>query len=214
MTEFTAEEVTMVDVKHPSKIPARPTNDVEPADAVNGQVGDLVVYLGDRMVGPKPEIKRSQGGQSKFTPEMAERLFEKLREGVPVKTACTLAGISQPTLSRWKSEENEGKRGELTDFFVNLDRARAEGEYRLLQLAGYGDGKEWSEGPSKSAKWKLERIFGKQYAPRIGLKLEEMGDIYLDIVTKVCGAKDCGCYQAILTEVSAIEDGEGAASGS
>ena len=211
MTQYDPEEITKVEVKHPSKVPAARA-DLCLETAANGAVGNVSGYVAKVTgTGAKVEEKRPQGRPSKFTPEVVAELFSLIERGVPIKTSCTLAGISQPTLSRWKKEELEGNDPELTEFFSNLARARAVAEKTLLFRAMQGDGKEWSKGPATNAQWALERTFGKDYAPRLNMKLEELGDLTLATIERVCSGKDCNCYAEILAALSAAEASGGEA---
>jgi len=189
-----------------------PKNDVQPTDAVNGNVGSVAVYLEGQPMSTEPEPKRAQGRPSKFTPEVKSQLLNLIEDCTPIKTACAIVGIGQSTFATWKAQAaTEGEEGEFARFFCEVSRARGIAEKNLIDQARQGDGREYSRGPAVNSQWLLERQFGAQYAPRVNMKLEEMGDIYLDIITRVCSAKDCGCYSEILAAVSSSETGDGAA---
>lgn len=49
--------------------------------------------------------QRNPGGRpTKFTPERIQRLQNTLRTGVPIETACAVAGINPQTYYGWKSD--------------------------------------------------------------------------------------------------------------
>lgn len=206
MPQFESEEPTRPDIKHPSKPESKPELTV--SDAVNGDVGSVEVYLKGEPLAPLQEPKRPQGRPSKFTPEIKAELLRLIEDGTPIRTSCKLVGIGQSTYQTWKAWAAKDLESEFAAFFIDIDRARAVAERNLIELARQGDSKSWSEGPSKSAKWLLERMFGNDYAPRIGMKLEKLGDLTLDAIERICSAKDCGCYSELLTAISAIETSE------
>lgn len=152
------------------------------------------------------------GRPTKLTEELAEELCKLLSEGKPIKPSCELVGIDVSTFNKWRALAKRGDE-RYSEFFAMVARARAEGELHLLGIATSGDGPGTSNGPAKCAQWVLERSFGARYQPRVNVKVEEGLALLMADVERVCGGKNCGCYEEILTAIAAREDGEGAPSG-
>jgi len=211
MTTFDPEKPTKPGVKRPSKSPeAKPDLG---GDAPAGEVGDVSVYFQPKQ---KPPVEHKPNGQfakgnnggpgnrSLLTNELAEKLFEHLRNGTPQMLSCQLVGIDYSTFCKWRTAEAKGDRPDLTRFFLDYNHARAIGELKLVNEARTGDGREWSHGPAKCAQWLLERTNPK-YAPRVNMKIEEVSTLTIDAITKVCSEKDCGCYQELLLALQSLE---------
>jgi hypothetical protein len=148
------------------------------------------------------------GRPSKFTPELASELCKLLAEGKPIKPSCEMVGIDDTTFRKWRADAKNGD-ADKAEFFAQVARARAEGELLLWGIASSGDGPGTSNGPAKCAQWLLERTFGSRYAARLNVKLEEGLEVLLADVERVCGSKDCGCFEAILAALTARQDGDG-----
>jgi hypothetical protein len=201
------DEITQIGIKHPNLNKVRGA-DLCVGSATEGDVGEVPVVL---ETVSKFEGKPGRGRPSKFTPEIKDELLRLIEDGTPIRTSCAIVGINTSTYQTWKGIAGKDELSDEHAFFIDIARARAIGEKRLLDLARQGDGRQWSEGPSKSAKWVLERSFGKDYAPRLNMKLEELGDLTLGAIERVCGAKDCGCYAEIIAALGDIETGSGEA---
>jgi hypothetical protein len=216
MNNFDPEEVTRVDIKHPSRPPAKGA-DLCVVTATEGNVGKMDPLEGmvkvESFVAPEPIPTPARtdprGPKSKFTPELQKELLEQIADGIPIKTSCAVVGISEGTFYGWKGAAAREPEGEYARFFIEVARARAFAERNLIYTARQGDGKEWSSGPARNAQWLLERQWAKDYAPRLNTNLKEMGDITLAAIERVCGAKDCGCYAAIIAALSDGEAGSG-----
>lgn len=155
----------------------------------------------------------SKGGRpTKLTPELEAALLGLLAEGKPIEPSCRKVGIDDSTFRKWRALARGGDEA-LARFFTEVARARAEGELALWDIAKAGDTEGASNGQARCAQWLLERTFGQRYAQRLNVKLEEGLEVLLADVERVCGAKDCGCFEAILSKLAARRDGEGEAPG-
>jgi hypothetical protein len=153
-----------------------------------------------------------RGQPTKLTPELQVELLGLLSEGKPIEPSCRKVGIDDSTFRLWRSKARQGDPA-LQEFFALVARARAEGELSLWDIAKAGDVEGSSNGQARCAQWLLERTFGNRYAQRLNVKLEEGLEVLLADVERVCGAKDCGCFEAILTALAARRDGESEALG-
>ncbi len=138
---------------------------------------------------------------SKLTPELQAKICTLLSAGKRLDVACAECDVDRTTLAHWKAEAARGSEAHA-EFTNAVARAFLIGEGQLFDEVRKGD-------PDKSARWLLERTRPRQYAPRLNVKLEEGLEVLLNDVEQVCGAKDCGCYEAILTRLAAREAGEG-----
>lgn len=153
------------------------------------------------------------GRPTKLTPELKAELIQLLSEGKPIAPSCEKVGIDDTTFRLWRKQAREGKSQELVEFFAEVARARAEGELALWGIAAAGDGPGTSNGQAKCAQWLLERTFSSRYSQRLNVKLEEGLELLLADVERICGSKDCGCFEAILASLVARRDGESEAAG-
>lgn len=91
-----------------------------------------------------------------FSEEVAERVLEAVRQGLPYKQAAAYGGISYSTLNRWRREgEMEDGAEQYREFWRQLEQANGEAALSLVgrvnEAAAQGD---W-----KAASWILERRF-------------------------------------------------------
>src|SRR4051794_4053912 len=76
-------------------------------------------------------------GQTKYSEALEDALLSAIRSGLTNKDACTVAGISEDTFTRW----GRGQRGIPADFAERVARARAQRTQLLLgtiRRAGVG----------------------------------------------------------------------------
>lgn len=110
----------------------------------------------------KPK-KRAIGRRPKLEvePRITKTLCKLIAQGVPIKHACSMAGIGESTFHRWCDEgAKENASDELREFRESITRARVEKITKLLEtiekastLASYTSGLlDW-----KAAAWLLER---------------------------------------------------------
>lgn len=91
------------------------------------------------------------GRPSKFTEERVETLLDAARSGMTVEGCARAAGIGESTLHDWRNEHSE--------FSEAFNRARAEGERRLVDDVAADDPKfilERSYGYTKTEKREVE----------------------------------------------------------
>lgn len=70
-------------------------------------------------------LRNGPGQPSKLTPEVKTRLFDYVRQGVPLDQAAAASGISYQTILNWcERGKSEGK-GQYFDFFEEYTRERA-----------------------------------------------------------------------------------------
>ncbi len=147
------------------------------------------------------------GRPTKLTDDMQATICAALEAGKRLQVACAEAGITRSTLSVWRREAAKGS-ARHAEFFDAVSRAWDVNEGLLIETVKVGDDKGVSNGPARGAQWLLERTRPKQYAQRLNVKLEEGLDELLGHVDRICAAKDCGCYEAILSALAASETGE------
>jgi hypothetical protein len=80
------------------------------------------------------------GRPTKFTDETVERLCAAMADGMPIKGACTVAGIGVTTLKEWRER--------YPDLEERISDAREHARLRALQAikaAGEKDWRAWAE---------------------------------------------------------------------
>src|ERR1039458_6993037 len=83
-----------------------------------------------------PPTRRGPGAPTKRTPEVAERIFSAVRQGVPFTHAARLAGIVYSTFCEWRNTDAE--------FRGQLDAAISAGvEKRLKLIQDAADNGDW-----------------------------------------------------------------------
>lgn len=115
----------------------------------------------------KPPTKT--GRPCLLTKERQAQLMNAIADGVPLKQAAMLAGISYDSLNRWRA------RGEafnapliFRQFCKALERANAKAMHRLVTNINEAGKSDW-----RASAWMLERRFGDEFAkPQ---KLEHSG---------------------------------------
>ncbi len=145
--------------------------------------------------------------ETKLTPELHSEIIGRIRSGANLEAACESSGITFQTYRNWMRWGGEGNRKEpYRSFFEAVTRARAENELDLLSVAIAGD-EQGSQGASASAKWALERTRPQKYAAQLNVKIEQAVELLLSDVDGVCSAKDCGCYEEILSRLASRRAG-------
>ncbi|MCE9584219.1 MAG: transposase [Planctomycetes bacterium] len=95
------------------------------------------------------------GRPSKFTPEVQERILKALAVGMPMELTAQSAGVSYATFRRWLKRGESQRKGELREFAVKVQEARAQALLRWLAIvdkAAFG-------GNWKAAVWKAEHAY-------------------------------------------------------
>ncbi len=95
-----------------------------------------------------------------LTPELADKLCDLVRGGLPLSKAAEHEGISYRTLCRWQKRED----GAYAGFCHSLKRARAEAQ--VLWVGAIARGEDgW-----QSRAWLLERSDPKNWGRRMEMK--------------------------------------------
>jgi len=106
-----------------------------------------------------PPAPRHAGGRpTKCTPEVTDAIMAFVAEGLPFRTACEAAGVSERDGLNWRTWGEAG-RAPYNEFFRAYAHATAIGEVTLFRKALAG------EKGSSQATWLLERRFRDQYGP-------------------------------------------------
>ena len=105
----------------------------------------------------KPYYKEKHGN-SKFTPEIAEKIIRSIRMGNYVDVAALCAGASRERLKEWLFKGANGHRT-YKQFTQDIQQAIAESEQRDLSLIDMAA----IQGFWQAAAWKLERKFPNRW---------------------------------------------------
>lgn len=99
----------------------------------------------------RPPNEKTMGRPTKLTPEVQEKIINRLKIGMYVEPACAYAGINKDTYYDWIKR---GARGEspYKDFFDAVEEAISSAETRLLTKVQQLAEKQW-----QAAAWILER---------------------------------------------------------
>lgn len=147
------------------------------------------------------------GRPTKLTPEVQAKIVTDLEAGLFADTAAMCAGIDPSTYYTWLRHGEQGLEP-YASFLAAVTIARAVGEKNLFLTAAAGDPAGISNGPAKCALNILEKTRGKRYAARINVKVEEELESLIDVVERICSAKDCGCYEELLRALRSRDSGE------
>ncbi len=149
---------------------------------------------------------------SKLTRVVEATVAGHVAEGIPLDTAAQAAGITGRTLHHWMvrgekdSEELElhevPEAGTYASFFQSVTRGRARATIDLFMYVKRGDHKD-ARNTGKSAQWLLERTRGKQYQPRIAMKVEEETDVFWTVAQAVLPTEH---YAALLGAMADVDD--------
>lgn len=110
---------------------------------------------------------RPAGGPTKLTPQMHKDICNWLRAGNYLNTTARLVGVHMYSIYRWLERGHKEKKGIYRDFLMDVRKAQAEAETKLLSYVNGAGRKDW-----KAAAWRLERLQPKKYGPA-RLKVEE-----------------------------------------
>ena len=106
----------------------------------------------------------------KYTPETVQTIIKAIGDGLTIEDACEVAGISEQTFYRWKTEPDKH------DLCDSLKKAEIAGEQmRLASITRQGE-KDW-----RAHAWYLERTKQAKYALRN--KVEHSGS--LQVITSI-----------------------------
>lgn len=82
--------------------------------------------------------RRGPGRPFKLTPEVKEILLEAIGVGAPIRSACAVAGVAEPTFHQWLQRArgehpSRDSTPELVEFAAAVERAKGHGDLRLLK---------------------------------------------------------------------------------
>jgi hypothetical protein len=149
----------------------------------------------------KGGARTGAGRPSSFTPEVAERICERIEAGKRPRVAAAEEGVSPSTFDGWMSEARAGKKPELIEFREAVARAVLVSEGKLYDTLKDGDEPGYSFGPAKAALEILSRT-NKHYSTKIQVALESELERVLDAVQRVCSPED---FQRVLAELAALD---------
>lgn len=142
------------------------------------------------------EVKRGpgrpKGDGSKYTPETAQAILDDLEAGVSISQAARNAGVSPPSVLRWRDEDLDG-------FAERFVRARARGAELLgddlIDNARVGSGDANRDRlVVDTMKWVYARQFHRSWGDKLvtehaGTVKHEVGGLNLEDVAKMLAAK-------------------------
>jgi hypothetical protein len=110
----------------------------------------------------KPKLERlSNGRPAKYSdPEIIDKLCKELSTGVPLSTACKLAGVGLRSVKRWKQEARCGNEA-YKPFWHAIKKAMAKHEQELVNNIKTASLTQW-----QAAAWLLERCYPNKYGRR------------------------------------------------
>ena len=118
--------------------------------------------------------RRLIGEGATITPEITEKIVQALRIGSHLNTACTYAGVPQPTFSEWLRQGREGWEP-YVDLVEKIDMAIAEGEMRdIARLDAAGDKYH------QALMFKLERRHPERWGEKKQLDHRDVGRPFID----------------------------------
>ena len=102
------------------------------------------------------------GRNSKYTPEMVDKICFNLEKGLPYTTSCALAGISFETFNNWRKEKPE--------FLELVYASEAVAEARIVERIEAASNDQWQAGA-----WILERRHPDNWSKTERIKQEVSG---------------------------------------
>lgn len=115
-------------------------------------------------------------GKSKATQKTIDIILNSMAEGLTQRDSAILAGISEDTLSLWKSHDS--------DFSEQIRQKQIEYKRKLLKTIEKASEKDW-----KACSWLLERKCPEEYSLKSNVRLdvnsnlEEIGNNIRKILT-------------------------------
>ena len=106
-----------------------------------------------------PKKKLAPGRPCLLTKQREAALLKGIEEGLPLKHAAMLAGVSYDSLNRWrKNGESEYAAIEFRNFCKALRRSEAVAVQNLVKLVHAAGKTDW-----RAASWMLERRFPEEF---------------------------------------------------
>lgn len=78
---------------------------------------------------------------AKFNEDTCKCLVENHGKGLPIKDCADIAGISRQTVYEWMRKGESAKRGKYRDFYLDMQRARA--NFKAHHLQKISNSKSW-----------------------------------------------------------------------
>ena len=221
MSEFSStEEITKVEVKHPSRFPA------SGAEVSVGSVSNFVGDLEPTAIQPAPD-KPVQGefidvvnpgdyewdgliptpfpvyhdAKCKCTAELTKKICQTIIAGNFPDSASIKHGISRMTYRNWLTRGQQGEEP-FAAFVASIDRAKATAETKLLDTVSRGDPQGVGFGPAKAGLEILRGLEPKRWSQQVRIEVQ-------DQLTKVLHAveveADPDTFRRILGRLAALE---------
>lgn len=160
--------------------------------------------------------KAKIGRPSKLTPAVKTRLFDALKRGAHLDTACNAAGVNYGTVREWvqRGEGTHPRRSqtkEYADFADEITRAIADSEMALLTII-----QQSARTDAKHAEWIMERRFPERWAntQRIQVQVEKEVEAELEGLFDSLEANlEPEVYEQVINAIARIQDSAAAASG-
>jgi hypothetical protein len=126
---------------------------------------------------PEQEAKIGIGHGSKFTPERCSGIIAYIRAGNFANVAAKANGLSEQTLSEWRTEGRAEPDGRYGAFALACDEAEAVSEtIRVARVEKAGEGGDW-----KADAWHLERRASERWK----LRTEQKVDVESEALTRL-----------------------------
>ena len=113
-------------------------------------------------------------------------IIRAIKKGCTYKLAAELGGVHEATLHRWLAQGKKATHGKYADFYIKVQRARAEQAQLMLSRIEKHTLKDW-----KASAWMLERVHGyhrdgiRDLKPEPQAKPAESTDLRTELVTQV-----------------------------
>lgn len=98
-------------------------------------------------------------GKAKITPALIELICGHLKEGNYDMVAAQAAGITRQTFYNWVRKGKAEREGIYFDFYIEVEKAKAEGEVELITTIRKASRRSWT-----AAAWILERSRPERWA--------------------------------------------------
>ena len=127
------------------------------------------------------------GRNSKYTPEMVDKICFNLEKGLPYTTACALSGVSFETFNNWRKDPAK------LEFFERIKEAESVAEARLVERIQVAGEEQW-----QANAWMLERRHPDHWGKVERIKQEVSGpegspikqEVAVSITDKLAKYKD------------------------
>ncbi len=116
---------------------------------------------------------------STLTPEVAERIYQALREGLHFKAACGAARVKFETAKSWLAKGKRSDAEPYATFAIEVEFIRAGQQLALLErMRQCADDKQLRDW--KQAAFVIERMFPDDFGARINVRVEQAHEALID----------------------------------